>query len=131
MARGLDQHRERMETLASFGRDLARRSGSKCELCHAGGVPLVIWEIPPVPSDPDISICIFLCDKCRNLAEKNTLKDIDHWRCLNEAVWSEVPAVKVLSVRLLRKIAEKESWAAELLEQVYLDEDEEEWVAKG
>ena len=131
MASGHDRHVERVQTISSFGRDLARRSGSKCELCRAAGVPLTVWELPPVPADPDFDICVFLCEKCRDLAEKNPLKDREHLRCLNEAVWSEVPAVKVLSVRLLRKLSEKESWAAELLEQVYLDDDEEEWAAKG
>jgi len=131
MASGHDRYVERVQKLSSFGRDLTRRSGSKCELCHASGVPLVIWELPPVPADPDFGTCIFLCERCRDFVEKNPFKDTDHWRCLNEAVWSDVTAVKILAVRLLRKIAVKESWAGELLEQVYLDEDEEEWAARG
>lgn len=131
MARGLDNHRERMERLASFGRELARRSGSKCELCRTGGVPLSIWEVPPAPVEPDIHDCIFLCEACRDLIERNPLKNIEHWRCLNEAVWSDVTAVKVTAVRILRLMAPGQSWAADLLEQVYLDEDEEEWAGKG
>ena len=131
MARGLDRYTERMEKLLSFGRDLARRSGSKCELCHTGAVPLAVWEVPPVPADPDIDACIFLCEKCRTLIEKNPLKDTDHWRCLNEAVWSDVSAVKIISVRVLRQLSATESWAGELLEQVYLDDDEESWAGRA
>ena len=51
-----------------------------------------------------------------------------HWHCLNHAVWSEVPAVQVMSVRLLRRLTgTKQHWAEELLEQAYLEPDLEEW----
>ena len=48
MAKGLDKHRERLEALALFGKDLTRRAGSKCELCETAGVKLQIHEVPPV-----------------------------------------------------------------------------------
>ncbi len=31
-------------TLSSFGKDLARRARSKCELCESAGVPLSVFE---------------------------------------------------------------------------------------
>ncbi len=47
MAKGLDKHRERLEAVALFGKDLTRRSGSKCELCETSNVKLQIYEVPP------------------------------------------------------------------------------------
>jgi len=130
MVKGYDAHHQRQDTLASFGRELARRSGSKCELCKASGVKLTVFEIPPAPADPDAAMCLFLCDICREQLDNPKKFDPPHWRCLNEAVWSEVPAVKVMAVRILRHLAAAESWAGDILEEVYLDEDEEEWASK-
>ena len=62
MAKGLDQHRERLEALALLGKDLTRRAGSKCELCETAGAKLQIHEVPPVPSEPELEGCIFIDD---------------------------------------------------------------------
>nr|WP_246030477.1 alkylphosphonate utilization protein [Litoreibacter halocynthiae] len=53
--------------------------------------------------------------------------DDSHWRCLQSAVWSEVPAVQVHAVRQLRKL--EASWAQETLDMVYLDDDLAAWAA--
>jgi protein PhnA len=53
---------------------------------------------------------------------------VNHWRCLIDAVWNENGAVKVLAWRVL-KCLEGQSWASDLLEQIYLDEDLQEWAA--
>ncbi|HQO02666.1 MAG TPA: phnA protein [Spirochaetota bacterium] len=130
MVKGYDAHQQRQDTLASFGRELARRSGSKCELCKAAGVKLTVFEVPPAPADPEAAKCLFLCDICREQIGNPKKFDAAHWRCLNEAVWSDVSAVKVMSVRMLRRLAPGESWAGDILEEVYLDEDEEAWAAE-
>ena len=70
MAKGLDKHRERLETLALFGKDLTRRAGSKCELCETSNVKLQIHEVPPVPAEPDFEHCIFICDACQDDIDK-------------------------------------------------------------
>ncbi|PKL35223.1 MAG: phnA protein [Spirochaetae bacterium HGW-Spirochaetae-1] len=129
MAKGLDRHRERMDILASFGRNLARRSGSRCELCSSSGVPLHIYEVSPVADTPDMDRCIFICTTCEKGME-NPPGMADHWRCLNTAVWSEIPALQVISVRILRQISPKSDWARSLLEEVYLDPEIEEWIDK-
>ncbi len=131
MARGIDNHNRRMEILSSFGKPLARRSGSKCELCGAAGVSLEIFEVPPVKAEPDQERCVFLCNICSGSIAAVRKKSTDHWRCLNEKVWSDIPAVKILSVMILREISGRQSWAGELLEDVYLDDDEETWAAAG
>ena len=127
MAKGYEVNKKRMEELSVLGRELTRRSGSKCELCLAAGVKLSVFEIPPVAGDPDSGRCVFLCDKCGS-GILNPLKLDDHWRCLNESIWSETLPVKILSAILLKKISTQKSWAGNLLEDVYLDEDDEEWI---
>ena len=87
-------------------------------------------EVPPAPPEPNLEKCISLCDICREQLENPKKIDPDHWRCLNESVWSEVAAVKVTAVRMLRRLGEEHSWAMDLLEDIYLDPEEEEWVEK-
>ena len=130
MARGLERHRERQNALAAFGKDLARRARSACELCEATGVPLQPYEVPPPPAQPEFDQCAFLCETCREQLEHPARRDADHWRCLNNSVWSQVAAVQVLAVRMLRELTKRETWAEELLEQVYLEPDIEAWVQR-
>ena len=131
MARGLDNYNKRQDELKSFGRDLARRSQSKCELCGAAGVHLEIFEVPPVKPEPDFDKCLFMCGTCAQALSSVKKRSTDHWRCLTERIWSDIPAVKIISVMILREISGREPWAAGLLEDLYLDEDEEKWASAG
>lgn len=133
MAKGRDKHQERLQALSLFGKDLARRASSKCELCEAAGVKLQTVEVAPVPKQPDFDHCLLACDDCREqllIAEKSPKRiDSNHWRCLNTAVWSELPMVQVSAVLLLKQIANSgEDWAADLLEQCYLTPEVEDWI---
>ena len=114
MAKGRDQHQERLAMLNSFGKDLTRRSGSSCELCSAQGVKLQVFEVPPVKSDPDFEKCIFICDNCKGQIENPKTIEANYWRCLENTIWSEVSAIKVMSLIMIKKLASKESWAAAL-----------------
>lgn len=126
MAKGLDKNRERKSLLSSFGKNLVRRSGSSCELCNSKGTSLGIYEIPPVPKEPDYDRCLFICDDCRAQLGNISKIKADHWRCLNNTVWSEIAAIQALSIRMLRIIAPDHDWAEELLDQVYPDPEVEE-----
>ncbi len=129
MAKGFEKHRERMGTLSLFGKDLARRSRSCCELCEASGAKLSIFEVPPVEQEPCFEDCIFICDSCRDQIERPKSMIAGHWRCLNNTIWSEVPAVQVMALRMLKRLAAQgEHWAEELLEQAYPSEDVGNWV---
>lgn len=130
MSKGHDRHQERHHGLSLFGKDLVRRCSSHCELCDAQGVKLSIYEVPPVTSEPNFDHCIMACETCLEQVDRPKLRDANHWRCLNHSVWSTVPAVKVLAVVMLKKIAEKENWAQELLELVYLEPEESDWIEK-
>jgi len=127
MAKGYEVNKKRQEDLSILGRELARRSSSKCELCLSAGVRLNVFEIPPVSGEPDSDRCVFICDTCAS-GIFEPLKLNDHWRCLNESVWSGIKPVKIISSIILKKIAERNSWASDLIEEVYLDEDEQAWI---
>lgn len=123
MAGGHERNRARRALLASFGKDLARRSRSRCELCEAAGVSLEIVELRPVPAEPDFERCLLACAECASGLVDPARGNRQRWRALSNAVWSEVPAVQIGAVRVLRRIADDEDWARELLDQLYLDPD--------
>ena len=49
------------------------------------------------------------------------------WRCLNDSMWSEVPAVKVIAFRMLNNL-KAEGWPADLIDMMYLDEETLAWA---
>lgn len=131
MARGYDNYKSRVDLLSSFGKELTRRSGSSCELCGASGVSLTVFEVPPSKEEPSASDCVFICGECRGELDNPKKFRNTRWRCLTDRVWSEIPAVKLLSVMILRKVALAESWAAEVIEDVYLTDEESAQVEKS
>lgn len=131
MARGYDNYKTRADLITSFGRELTRRSGSKCELCGASGVSLSVFELPPAKDEPGASDCVFICSDCREQLENPRKFRNTHWRCLTERVWSDTPPVKLLSVMILKKISKSESWASEVMEEVYLTDEEIDEVEKS
>ena len=128
MSKGSEKHQARLSELNSFGKDLARRCKSHCELCDTHGMKLVIHEVPPVPKQADFEHCIFICEKCQEQIEKPKALDINYWHCLHTSIWSEVPAVQVMAVLMAKRISEKADFAEELLDQVYLEEPITQWI---
>jgi len=129
MSTGFQGKFHRQNTLSRFAKDLVRRSRSHCELCDKHGVKLEVYEIPPLEEEPYIDSCIFICEGCRKQIVEPKKIVPAHWRCLNNALYSEVAAVQVMSYRLLKRLtASKEHWAEELLEHAYLDPDVEHWA---
>lgn len=124
MARGRDEHEARVEEVNSFGKDLVKRCKSCCELCGEN-TSLAVFEVPPV-TDPDIEKCVMICATCREQVEDPQKINTNHWHCLNESAWSEIPAIQVLAWRLLKQL--NEPWAQDLLEQLYLEEDVQDWA---
>lgn len=131
MAKGLQKHQERVAALNSFGKELARRAKSKCEVCEDAGVPLAVYEVGPEPKEPELEKCVFACERCRTALDEPKKKlEPNEWRTLGNTIWSEVPAVQVAVVRLLRRIAPDGDWARESLEEAYLEETIQEWADK-
>lgn len=99
---------------------LQSRANGCCEMCQSTD-DLQVFAVPPV-TQPEVDTCAFLCATCRQqLAEPDTT-DPNHWRCLNECMWSEVPAIKVLSWRMLTRLS-GEGWPRDLLDMMYLEDE--------
>ena len=128
MAKGLEKHQDRQRKLSLFGKDLTRRSGACCELCSQSGVSLKVFEVPPAAQEPEYEKCLFICDDCRDALAKPKKMISDRWRVLNETIWSEVAPAQVMAARILDFLSKDHTWARDLLDEAYLDEEIEEWV---
>ena len=105
--------------------DLEARSGSVCELCGATN-SLELYEVPPV-STGGLDGSILACETCRTQIEDPEQMDANHWRCLNDSMWSEHDAVKVVAWRMLQRL-KAEGWPKDLLDMMYLDDTALEWA---
>lgn len=104
---------------------LEARSGKVCELCGSDN-NLKPYEVPP-SSDSTIDDTILACEKCRMQLEKKEELDSAHWSILSTSMWSEVPAVQVVSWRMLNRLRH-ESWAAENIDMMYLTDEQLAWA---
>ncbi len=104
---------------------LHARSESKCELCGALE-GLAVYEVPP-DSNGSADECVLVCATCLQQIENIEKVDIHHWRCLNESMWSQVPAVQVMVWRMLTRLR-GEGWPQDLLDMLYLDERTQAWA---
>jgi len=100
--------------------ELMTRSGGVCELCGSAD-ELEVFEV--APSDGSTDRSILLCDTCRSQIEDPDKIDANHWRCLNESMWSQEPAVQVMAYRMLKRLGEQE-----LLAMMYLEPEVLEWA---
>ncbi len=128
MATKLERVMARREALSALGRNLARRARSNCELCEASGVRLDPLEVPPLPEEPELEHTVLICERCTAALDGGSMA-AEEWRVLETVMWSEVPAVQVCAVRLLRALAEETPWAREALEGLYRDPEVEAWLA--
>jgi len=88
---------------------------SVCELCGSEeGVSLV--ELPI--SDGSEEQSVYLCKQCKAQIESGEL-DENHFNCLNDAMWSETPAAKIMSYILFSRLGRQD-----MIEMMYLEEDE-------
>lgn len=108
----------------SIENKLIERSESKCELCSATGELTVYKVSPPKES---IDECILICNTCSDNINNPEKANINHWRCLNDSMWSQIPVVQVMIWRLLSRMR-SEGWPADLLDMIYLDEDTLKWA---
>ncbi|MES2587973.1 MAG: PhnA domain-containing protein [Bacteroidota bacterium] len=110
----------------AFEKELSIRSGSVCELCSSAN-ELSSFEVTPRQNGGRIDDFIFVCETCKSQIENSDLIEANHWRCLNDSMWSEIPAVQVVAWRMLNRI-KNESWPQDLLEMLYLDEETLSWA---
>ncbi len=106
-------------------RRLKARSNNQCELCKSE-LNLSIYDVPPNAQQREED-SIIVCEKCA--AQLNNKEELDrkHWTCLNESMWSEIPAVQVVSWRMLNRL-KAESWAMDAIDMMYFDEETLAWA---
>ena len=109
----------------SIEKELHVRSESKCELCGVTD-DLGVYEVLP-GSGGSVDECVFICETCSEQIENPEKVDVHHWRCLNDSMWSQVPAVQVMVWRMLKRLC-AEGWSQELLDTLYLDESTQAWA---
>ncbi len=105
--------------------ELKNRSESKCELCSATD-ELNIYQVPP-ESEASIDNSILLCQTCIKQVEHPESIDVNHWRCLNDSMWSQIPVVQVMAWRMLTRLR-AEGWPQDLLDMLYLDDETLNWA---
>ncbi|MDP4797418.1 MAG: PhnA domain-containing protein [Crocinitomicaceae bacterium] len=109
----------------SFEKELAARSVNVCEL--SGNTEELVSYLVEPKAGGNSDEFIFIT---KNLKEQlDGTKDVNpnDWRCLNDSMWSEVEAVKVIAYRMLNQL-QGEGWPADLLEMIYLEEDTLAWA---
>ena len=108
---------------------LLSRSENKCGLCSST-TDLAVYEVtgPQEINVEDQSALI--CDSCQQQIEGATALDENHWRCLNDSMWSPVPAVQVLAYRQLSALSATD-WAPDLLDMLYLEAETLAWAQQG
>lgn len=112
----------------SIEKEIYARSESKCELCGSTD-NLSVYAITGAP-DSGYAGHILLCETCLNQIEQPEQMDANHWRCLNDSMWSSVPAVQVMAWRMLNQL-KAEGWPQDLLDMLYLDEETLAWAQFG
>ncbi len=103
----------------SLEKELQKRSNSKCELCNSTE-KLAIYTIPDI-KDNALQTALYACNVCATQMYDSDLINPNHWRCLNESLWNEHNAVKIMVWRMLHRI--KADWAKDLIPILYLEDD--------
>lgn len=106
---------------------LLERCNGKCELC-AAETELAPFEVEGAEGRDDTAV--MLCATCTGQISGSDSLNPDHWRGLSDSMWSPVPAVQVMAWRMLKRLSD-ESWAQDLLDMLYLDEELQAWAQAG
>jgi len=88
--------------------DLQARANAQCELCAATD-NLKVYAVPAAPTG--------------GLDKINP----NHWRCLNDSMWSTEPPVQVMAWRMLHRMR-GEGWPQGLLDMMYIEPETLKWA---
>ena len=91
---------------------------TKCDLCGSEE-NLSAYTVEPREDT------VTLCETCLASHESPTENE-SHWHCLNDAMWSETPAVQVMAYRIYSRLGNQEQ-----LEMMYMEEDVKAWAKEG
>lgn len=101
--------------MKDFGTRLKERSNGSCELCGSKTGLDIFYVAPNETEDEDGAL--ILCEHCRSQLESPENLDQNHWYCLSDTMWSDLPAAKVMAYRILKTLG------SDLLDQLYLEDD--------
>ena len=110
-SKGRDKYEARQAEVAGFGKELARRGRSRCELCE-GRDGVRTHDTDP-ESAPSLETLLLLCERCRDLVA-GADQDPRTLRFLEGAIWSETPIAQQLARRLIVDV--DADWAREARE---------------
>lgn len=109
----------------SLDRILRKRSNDLCEMCGSSE-NLNVYTVLPA-NKIDQSNSFFACSNCSSQMDDSTLIDTNHWRCLNESIWSEYKGVQIAAWRMLNRMKHV-GWTQDLLDMMYLEEEDLKWA---
>lgn len=112
-------------SLMSIERTLQQRANNTCELCSSEE-KLSVYAIPNSPKD-GAEASVLVCQVCLTQIENPDARDANHWRCLNDSMWSTVPAVQVMAYRMLQRL-KAEGWPQGLLDMMYIEDEQLAWA---
>lgn len=114
----------------SIEASLLQRSNQQCELCGSQS-DLQTYVVAPKAGDSSDD-CVMVCGVCNEQLEGKAKLNVTHWRCLNDSMWSAIPAVQVLSYQQLSILTQQgEAWAQDLLDMLYLEDEQKQWAESG
>ncbi len=99
---------------------LIERSANSCELCQ-GTTHLKPYLIPPSLNE-NVDHTLLMCSTCLEQIEGVVDMQPNHWRCLNDSMWSEHVAVQIMAWRMLQRLR-NEGWPKDLLDMMYLNDE--------
>ena len=99
---------------------LQDRSNNTCQLCTSTE-GLSQYTIPPSLNE-NVDNDVLVCKTCLDQIEGTVDMDSNHWRCLNDSMWSEFVAVQIMAWRMLQRLR-NEGWPKDLLDMMYLDDE--------
>lgn len=102
---------------------LHARSAGKCELSQEEAELIVYNVLPDGHAGNEVLINKSLIGQIEGREPLHA----DTWRFLPDTMWSVVPAIQVLAWRMLHRL-KGESWAADALDILYLDDETMEWA---
>lgn len=109
-------------------KEIQQRSDSTCELC-GNKENLSLYTLGDFPG-AEMDASFMICSLCKEQLEDPEKADPNHWRCLNDAMWSPVPAVQVTAWRMLNNL-KAEGWPQDLLDMMYMDDDLKNYAQRG
>jgi len=89
-----------------------------CELCGSQE-ELTLYTVEP--KDDTITVCKTCLDTMDKPAD-----NANHWYCLNDSMWSEIPAVQVMAYRIYSRLGNQEQ-----LDMMYMEDDVKAWAEEG